>query len=359
MGGAFPHGGLSRYDPYPEPSGATMRRREFITLLCGAALAWPRKTWAQQSGSPVVGFVHARSRADTSRLVAAFKQGLAESGYVENKTVDIEFRFADGQYNRLSEMVAELVKRPVAVLVTGADPAAVAGKQATATIPIVFVVGGDPVKLALVQSLNRPGSNATGTTILATSLEPKRLGLLREMLTPNATVGVFLNPTLPLSQRQSQEVQDAAREINLSTRIFWVSTDPEIESAMDVIAREHIAALMVGADPFFDTRREKPAALGLRHRLPTMFQFREFAEAGGLMSYGINLSDVYRQVGAYTCPCRKLNPVGMARRIRRRCANGGRHQADLCFNRRPVSVTRSTGSRSSGAQTTDHRVASG
>jgi len=233
-------------------------------------------------------------------LIAAFKQGLAESGYVENKTVDIEFRFADGQYNRLSEMVAELVKRPVAVLVTGADPAAVAGKQATATIPIVFVVGGDPVKLALVQSLNRPGSNATGMTILATSLEPKRLGLLREMLTPNATVGVFLNPTLPLSQRQSQEVQDAAREINLSIRIFWVSTDPEIESAMDVIVRENIAALMVGADPFFDTRREKLAALGLRHRLPTMFQFREFAEAGGLMSYGINLSDVYRQVGAYT-----------------------------------------------------------
>jgi putative ABC transport system substrate-binding protein len=233
-------------------------------------------------------------------LVAAFKQGLAESGYVENKTVDIEFRFADGQYNRLSEMVAELVKRPVAVLVTGADPAAVAGKQATATIPIVFVVGGDPVKLALVQSLNRPGSNATGTTILTTSLEPKRLGLLREMLTPNASIGVFLNPTLPLSQRQSQEVQDAAREINLSTRIFWVSTDPEIESAMAVIVREHIAALMVGADPFFDTRREKLAALGLRHGLPTMFQFREFAEAGGLMSYGINLSDVYRQVGAYT-----------------------------------------------------------
>ena len=277
-----------------------MTRRDFITLIGGAALAWPRKIWAQQPALPVVGFVHARSREDTTRLVAAFRKGLDENGYVESKNVAVEFRFADGQYNKLSEMVAELVRRPVAVLVTGADPAAVAGKQATATIPIVFVVGGDPIRLALVQSLNRPGGNATGTTILATSLEPKRLGLLREMLAPNATVGVFLNPTLPLSQKQAQEVQDAAREINLSTRIFWVSTDPEIESAMDVVVREHIAALMVGADPFFDTRREKLADLALRHRLPTMFQFREFTEAGGLMSYGINLPDVYRQVGAYT-----------------------------------------------------------
>jgi putative ABC transport system substrate-binding protein len=197
-------------------------------------------------------------------------------------------------------MVAELVRRPVAVLVTGADPAAVAGKRATATIPIVFSVGGDPIKLALVQSLNQPGGNATGTTILTTSLEPKRLGLLREMLPPNATVGVFLNPTLPLSQRQSQEVQDAAREINLSTRIFWVGTDPEIENAMDVIVREHIAALMVGADPFFDTRRDMLTRLALRHKLPTMFQFREYTQAGGLMSYGVNLPDVYRQVGTYT-----------------------------------------------------------
>ena len=197
-------------------------------------------------------------------------------------------------------MVAELVRRPVAVLVAGADPAAVAGKHATSTIPIVFAVGGDPVKLALVQSLNRPGGNATGITILTTSLEPKRLGLLREMLPPDATLGVFLNPALPLSQKQSQEVQDAAREINLSTRIFWVGTDPEIESAMDAIVREHIAALMVGADPFFDTRRDKLTGLALRHKLPTMFQFREYTQAGGLMSYGIDLPDVYRQVGTYT-----------------------------------------------------------
>src|SRR4249920_1128531 len=277
-----------------------MRRREFITLVGCAAVAWPRRTWAQQSTLPVIGFVHARSRDDSASLVAAFRQGLIENGYVEGKNVAIEFRFAACQYNQLTGMIEELVRRPVDVLFTGADPTAVAGKHVTATIPIVFVVGGDPVNLGLVASLNRPGGNLTGTTILTTSLEPKRLGLLRELLPPNATVGVFLNPTLPLSQRQSQEVQDAAREINLSTRIFWVGTDPEIENAMDVIVREHIAALMVGADPFFDTRREKLAALGLRHRLPTMFQFREFAEAGGLMSYGINLSDVYRQVGAYT-----------------------------------------------------------
>jgi ABC-type uncharacterized transport system substrate-binding protein len=277
-----------------------MRRRDFITLIGGAAVAWPRRTRAQQSSLPVIGFVHARSREDTAHLVAAFRQGLADSGYTDGKNVVIEFRFAAGQYNKLTEMTAELVRRPVTVLVAGADPAAVAAKQATESIPIVFAVGGDPVKLALAQSLNNPGSNATGTTILSTSLEPKRLGLLREMLPPNSTVGVFLNPTLPLSQRQSQEVQDAAREINLATRVFWVATDSEIETAIDVIVREHIAALMVGADPFFDTRRDKLTSLALHHRLPTMFQFREFAQAGGLMSYGINLPDVYRQVGTYT-----------------------------------------------------------
>jgi putative ABC transport system substrate-binding protein len=277
-----------------------MRRREFITLIGGAAVAWPRVTWAQQSALPVIGFVHARSRDDTAHLEAAFRQGLVENGYVEGKDVVIEFRFAAGQYNKLTEMVAKLVRRPVTVLVAGADPAAIAAKQATETIPIVFAVGGDPVKLALGKSLNRPGSNATGTTILTTSLEPKRLGLLREMLPPNSTVGVFLNPTLPLSQKQSQEVQDAAREINLPTRIFWVATDPEIDTAIDVIVREHIAALMVGADPFFDTRRDKLTRLALRHKLPTMFQFREYTQAGGLMSYGINLPDVYRQVGTYT-----------------------------------------------------------
>jgi putative ABC transport system substrate-binding protein len=279
-----------------------MRRREFITLLGGTAAAWPLGAQAQQPAKPVpiIGFVHARSRDDTAYLAAAFRQGLVENGYVEGKDVVIDFRFAAGQYNQLTGMVEELVQRPVAVLFTGADPAAVAGKHVTTTTPIVFVVGGDPVKLGLVASLNRPDSNATGATILTTSLEPKRLGLLHELLPQNATLAVFLNPKFPLSQKQSQEVQEAAREIGLSVRIFWVATDAEIESAMDTIDRERIAALMVGADPYFDTRRNKLTSLAIGHKLPTMFQFREYAVAGGLMSYGINLPEVYRQVGVYT-----------------------------------------------------------
>ena len=278
-----------------------MRRREFITLVGSAAVMWPLAATAQQPAMPVpvIGFVHARSRDDSASLVAAFRQGLIENGYVEGKNVAIEFRFAAGQYNQLTGMIEELVLRPVDVLFTGADPTAVAGKHVTATIPIVFVVGGDPVNLGLVASLNRPGGNLTGTTILTTSLEPKRLGLLRELLPPHATLGVFLNPKLPLSQKQSQEVQGAAREIGLSVRIFWVGNDPEIESAMDTIVRERIAALMVGADPFFDTRRNKLTSLAMGHKLPTMFQFREYAAVGGLMSYGVNLPDVYRQAGIY------------------------------------------------------------
>jgi hypothetical protein len=208
-----------QWDDLPKSGGAAVRRREFITLIRGAALVWPRRTWAQQSVLPVIGFVHARSREDTAHLVAAFRQGLVENGYVEDKNVAVEFRFAAGQYSKLTDMVAELVRRPVAVLVTGADPAAVAGKHATTTVPIVFAVGGDPVKLALVQSLNRPGGNATGTTILTTSLEPKRLGLLREMLPPNATLGVFLNPALPLSQKQSKDKMLRVRLVFL--RVFF------------------------------------------------------------------------------------------------------------------------------------------
>ncbi len=225
---------------------------------------------------------------------------MAQNGYVEGQNVAIEFRFAAGQYNQLPELISELVRRPVTVLFTGADPAAIAGKHITGTIPIVFAVGGDPVQEGLVASLSRPGGNATGMTILTASLEPKRLGLLREILPPNATVGVLLNPKLSPSQKQGQEVQEAAQAINLSVRIFWVSNDPEIEGALDAIVQQRIAALMVGADPFFDTRREKLTGWAIGHKTPTMFQFREYAAAGGLMSYGIDLPEVYRQLGVYT-----------------------------------------------------------
>jgi putative ABC transport system substrate-binding protein len=188
----------------------------------------------------------------------------------------------------------------VNVLVTGSDPAAIIGKKATGSIPMVFVVGGDPVALGLVSSLNRPDGNATGMTILTTSLEPKRIGLFREILPSNVTVGALFNPRLPLSQKQAQAVQQAARAINLKVQDFWASNDAEMTSAFDAILDHHIGALLVAADPFFDTQRDVLTGWTTRHKIPSMFQFRDYAVAGGLMSYGIDLPDVYRQIGGYT-----------------------------------------------------------
>jgi putative ABC transport system substrate-binding protein len=197
-----------------------MRRRDFISLFgSAAALAWPLAARAQQHALPLVGFVHARSPDETSALVEAFRGGLAETGFTEGQTVAIEFRFAGGQYDQLPQIFSDLIKRNVAILVAGADPAAVAAKRVAENIPMVFAVGNDPVALGLVTSFSRPGGNATGLTILAPSLEPKRLGLLREILPSNATIGVLLNPMLPLSQKQAQAVQDAARSINLAIQL--------------------------------------------------------------------------------------------------------------------------------------------
>jgi ABC-type uncharacterized transport system substrate-binding protein len=276
-----------------------MRRRDFISLLGSAAVARPLAARAQQRALPLIGFVHARSHDETSALVEAFHKGLAETGFTEGQTVAIEFRFAGGQYDQLPQIFSDLIKRNVAILVAGADPAAVAAKRIAQSVPIVFAVGNDPVALGLVTSLGRPGGNATGLTILAPSLEPKRLGLLREILPANATIGVLLNPMLPLSQKQAQAVQDAARSINLAIQLYWARDEHEIKDALNSVAKDGASALMVGADPFFDTHRTLLTSWANDHKLPTMFQFREYAVAGGLMSYGINLPDAYRQIGAY------------------------------------------------------------
>ena len=248
----------------------------------------------------MIGFVHARSHDETSPLVEALRKGLAEPGFTEGQTVAIDFRFAGGQYDHLPQIFSDLIKRNVAIVVAGADPAAVAAKRVAQNVPIVFAVGNDPVALGLVTSLGRPGGNATGLTILAPSLEPKRLGLLREILPPNATIGVLLNPMLPLSQKQAQAVQDAASSIKLAIQLYWARDEHEITDALNSVAKEGVSALMVGADPFFDTHRTLLTTWANDHKLPTMFQFREYAVAGGLMSYGINLPDVYRQVGVYS-----------------------------------------------------------
>ena len=276
-----------------------MRRRDFITLLGGAAVTWPLAARAQRPAMPVIGFLSSRSPDDTANLVAAFRRGLADSGYIEGQTVTIEYKWALGQYDRLPAMAVELTRRPVAVLVTtGGEPSALAAKTATSSIPIVFAMG-DPVKRGLAASLNRPGGNATGMSILSPDLEAKRLGLLHEILPQAVILGVLLNPNFPPAQEQLDEVQEAARATGLQIHVLRASIDREIDAAFEAVARLRVAALSVTSDPFFDTRRDKLIALAARYAVPTMYQFREYAVAGGLMSYGIDLPDVYRQVGTY------------------------------------------------------------
>jgi putative tryptophan/tyrosine transport system substrate-binding protein len=277
-----------------------MKRREFITLLGGAAAVWPLAARAQQAAMPVVGFLHARSPDDIAYQIAAFRRGLAENGYVEGQGVTIEYRFASGRYDQLPAMAAELARQPVAVLTACSDPAALAAKAATSTIPIVFLVGDDPVKLGLVASYNRPGGNATGMNILTAALESKRLRLLRELVPQAETIGYLLNPNYAQAERQLRDVQEAARLIGVRINVLRASHDREIDAVFETVVQQRIPALAVGADPFLDTQRDKMIALAARHAVPTMYQFREHAAAGGLMSYGIDLTDMYRQAGAYT-----------------------------------------------------------
>ena len=277
-----------------------MRRREFITLLGGTAMAWPLAARAQQPAMPVIGFLSTRMPNESAHLVAAFRRGLAENGYVEGQNVAVEYRWALGQYDRLPALATELVRRPVAVLASvGGDPAAQAAKAATATIPIVFEIGTDPIKLGLVTSYNRPSGNATGINILTSALEAKRLGLLRELVPQAAALGVLLNPNWPAAAGQLSDVEEAARAIGVQTHVLRASTDGEIDTAFVSVAQHRIPALAVASDPFFTSRRDKLAALAARHAVPAMYPFRDYAVAGGLMSYGIDLPEVYRQVGVY------------------------------------------------------------
>jgi putative tryptophan/tyrosine transport system substrate-binding protein len=276
-----------------------MKRRHFITLLGGAAVAWPLAARAQPA-MPVIGYLSARSPEDTTHLVAAFRQVLGESGFVEGQNVTIEYRWALGQVDRLPALATELAGRPVAILVaTGGESAALAAKAATSTIPIVFIIGGDPVKLGFAASYNRPGGNATGMNILTATLEPKRLGLLHELMPQAATIGVLFNPNFPPFEGQLRDAQEAARAIGVQIHVLRASTDREIEAAFETVTQQHIAALAVGADPFFDTRRDKLVAIAARHAVTTMYHFREFAAAGGLVSYGADPVDVHRQIGVY------------------------------------------------------------
>jgi len=273
--------------------------REFLSTLCGVAAAWPLAAHAQQA-TPVIGFLSARSPQDTTHLVEAFRQGLREAGFVEGRNVMIEYRWALGQHDRLPELAAELVRKPLAVLVsTGGEVAALAAQAATSTIPIVFIVGTDPVKLGLAASYNRPGGNATGINIMTNSLEPKRLELLRELVPQASIIGALFDPSFMAYENQLRDVSEAARTLHLQVQELRASADAEIDRAFETVTQQHIAAVTVAAGPYFDTRRDQLVALAARHVVPTMYHFREFPVAGGLISYGIDARVTYRQIGVY------------------------------------------------------------
>jgi putative tryptophan/tyrosine transport system substrate-binding protein len=278
-----------------------MRRRDFIGVLGGAAVLWPLSVRAQQQGMPLVGFMSARALDDSTHLLAAFHQGLAEEGFVERQNVAIEYRWAGGEYDRLPAMAADLVRRQVRVLVAvGGEPSALAAKRATSTIPIVFGIGSDPVSAGLVDSVNRPGANVTGATLLTTLMEPKRFGLLHELAPAVAVVGVLLNPTFPPATRQLQALEQAAQSIKQKLMVRHAATDAELDAAFAALVEAQVGALLVAADPYFDVRRDRIIAFAHRQKLPAIYQFREYAAAGGLLSYGPSITDVYKHYGLYT-----------------------------------------------------------
>jgi putative tryptophan/tyrosine transport system substrate-binding protein len=264
-----------------------MQRREFITLLGGAAAAWPVTARAQQPAMPAIGFLSSRSANDSARAVDAFRQGLAEMGYVEGRNAEIEFRWADGQFDRLPALASDLVQRSVAVLVAvgGAQTATIA-KATTSTIPIIFGIGEDPIKEGLVPNLNRPGGNMTGATFSTALLGAKRLGILRDLVPSAKVIALLVNQSSSQGQGQKQDIEKAAREVGQRLMILDGSSNQEIDASYANLTKQNVGALIVGADPFFDPRRDRMIALSARYAVPTIYQFREFVLAGGLVSYG-------------------------------------------------------------------------
>jgi len=277
-----------------------VKRRQFITLLGGAVAVWPLAARAQQPGLPVVGFLGAPSSVPYARYVAAIHGSLKEAGYVEGQTVRFEYRWAEGHYDRLPALASDLVGRQVAVIVPiGGAPATVAAKAATTTIPIVFNMTADPLKLGLVASLNRPGGNVTGIAMLGVELEAKRLELLRELEPTPALIGYLVNPSNAQAGTQLQDVQNAARAFGQRLLVVHASTERELETAFATLVQERANALLVGADTFFTSEPTLFAVLTARHAIPAIYPWRSHVDAGGLMSYGASLIDAYRQTGVY------------------------------------------------------------
>ena len=276
-----------------------MRRRDFITLLGGAAAAWPLAARAQPA-MPVIGFLEPTSLDGLAEPLRVFRQGLKEAGFVEGENVAVEYRWAENQPDRLPSLAAELVARRVAVLAAlGGDASSEAAKQATSVIPIVFGMGGDPVQAGLVESFNRPGGNATGYTILTVDLEPKRIGLLRELVPSTPLIGALLGPGISVQAHQLKEIEDATRKTGQRLFVAKAGSDADLDAALGSLIQERVGALLVAASAYFDARRDRIIAFAAQHKLPAIYQLREYAVAGGLISYGPRITDSYRQAGIY------------------------------------------------------------
>jgi putative ABC transport system substrate-binding protein len=276
-----------------------MRRREFITLFGGAAATWPFAARAQQT-VPVVGFLNSGAAQAQALVAAAYRRGLEELGFVEGKNVLIESRWADGQYDRLPELLADLLKRNVAVIMAGGPPAAQVAKKTSSTIPIVFTSGDNPVQIGLVASINRPGGNVTGVHVFFTELESKKLGLLRELVPQANVIAALVNQSRPIAKSQTMELQAAAQKFGQQIQIINAASEEELAPAFASMAQLKVGALLVAGDAFFNAKREQIVSLATRYAIPAIYEQRAFVTEGGLMSYGTNLAEGYRQAGIYT-----------------------------------------------------------
>jgi putative ABC transport system substrate-binding protein len=276
-----------------------MRRREFITLIGGAVAAWPPLARAQQPTMPVIGLLSSASSHDYGPMIAAFRKSLGETGYVEGRNVTIEYLWADDQYDRLPALAADLVRRQVSVIVAASTPAALAAKPATKAIPIVFAIGGDPVRTGLVDSLSRPGGNVTGAAHINVETAPKRLELLHELAPAEKVMGLLVNPTNPLAKSVVTAVQAAGGSLGLELQVVHARADEDLDAVFASLPGMRVGALVIGTDPFFTSRVEKLGAMSLRRAMPTIYQYREFVAAGGVMSYGGSITASYYHAGLY------------------------------------------------------------
>jgi len=276
-----------------------MRRRDFLKGFA-IATGWPLAARAQQPAMPVIGFLNSQSAGSFSHLLAGFQQGMREAGFLEGRNIQIEYRWAEGRYEQLPALANDLARRGIAVLVaTGGEPAALAAKGSTQTIPIVFLIGGDPVKMGLVASMNQPGGNVTGLTLLSTEIERKRLALLQELLPKASLIAMLINPDFPATENRRQDVLEAASRVGLKTTVVSASSESQFEPAFTTAVEQRADALMVFADPFFNSRRDQLATLAAHYKIPAIYEVREYALAGGLMSYGASIVELYREVAHY------------------------------------------------------------